>query len=274
MTRLPTYKRRMLPAPILHRLADLGAALRFFSRLPVPQLGRLDDTGALPLLPRAAAIVPLAGALIALPAALLGAALSATALPGLLIGLLVVAALVIPTGALHEDGLADSADGLFGGSTAEKRLAIMKDSRIGSFAGLALVLSSLIRATAYGTLFLTPALGTAAVLAGAATSRLVMTALWTALPSARPDGLAAAVGRPDKRSLVLGAGLTVILAAPSALLAGLTPLLIAAALAAAAAAGVGWLAQAKIGGQTGDILGATQLLAECAFLIGLIGAAG
>lgn len=274
MTRLPPYKRRMLADPILHRLADLGACLRFFSRLPVRQLGRLDDTGALPSLPRAAAMIPLAGFLIALPAALLGAALAATALPDLLIGLLVVAALVIPTGALHEDGLADSADGLFGGSSAEKRLAIMKDSRIGSFAGLALVLSSLIRASAYGTLFLTPALGTAAVLAGAATSRLVMTALWTALPSARPDGLAAAVGRPDKRSLALGAGLTVILAAPTALLAGPWPTLAGLALASGAAAGVGWLARARIGGQTGDILGATQVVAECAFLIGLIGAGG
>jgi adenosylcobinamide-GDP ribazoletransferase len=260
----------MLREDFLHRLADLGACLRFFSRLPVPQLGRLDDTGALPDLPRAAAAIPLAGLLIALPAALVGLAAGAAGLPDLLVGLLVVTVLVTPTGALHEDGLADSADGLIGGSTVEKRLSIMKDSRIGTFAGLALILTTLIRASAYGALFSHPAVGFFAVLGGAALSRLAMAALWAALPNARPDGLAARLGRPDAFALAIAAGLTLLLLSPLAVLAGVPSILAGLALAALAAFAFGALARTKIGGQTGDILGATQVLAEAAFLVGLL----
>ncbi len=260
----------MLHDELLHRLADLGANLRFFSRLPVPQLCRLDDTGALPTLPRAAAAGPLAGFLIALPAAIIGLATAAAGLPELLVGLLVVASLVAPTGALHEDGLADSADGLVGGSTIEKRLLIMKDSRIGTFAGLALVLSTLIRASAYGALFGHAATGVVAVLGAGALSRLAMTALWTALPNARPDGLAARLGRPDRRHLAEGAGLTILLLSPLVALTSAQTALLGIAFAGLAALAFGALAREKIGGQTGDILGATQVLTEAAFLVGLL----
>lgn len=270
MTRDAAYKRRMLANEILHRLADLGASLRFFSRLPVPQLCRFDDTGALPSLPRAAATVPLAGFLIALPAALAGLATATAGLPELLVGLLVVAALVIPTGALHEDGLADSADGLIGGSAVEKRLLIMKDSRIGTFGGLALILSSLIRASAYGALFSHPAVGFFVVLGGGAVSRLAMTALWGALPNARPDGLAARLGQPDRRAVALGTGLTLLLLSPVPSLIGVRPTLLGLVLVGLASYAFGSLAHAKIGGQTGDILGATQVLTEAAFLVGLL----
>lgn len=270
MTRAPAYKRRMLADELLHRLADLGASLRFFSRLPVPQLCRLDDTGALPALPQAAAVVPLTGFLIALPAAFVGLVSAAVGLPELLVGLLVVAALVAPTGALHEDGLADSADGLIGGGTIEKRLLIMKDSRIGTFAGLALILSSLIRASAYGALFNHPAIGFFVVLGGGAVSRLAMTALWAALPNARPDGLAARLGQPDKRAVALGSGLTVLLLSPVPALLGVGATLLGVVFAGVSAFAFASLARAKIGGQTGDILGATQVLSEVAFLVGLL----
>ena len=270
MTRAAAYKRRMLREELLHRLADLGASLRFLSRLPVPQLGRVDDTGALPQLPRAAAAFPLAGFLIALPAALTGLIASMVGLPDLLTGLLVVAALVAPTGALHEDGLADSADGLVGGATVEKRLLIMKDSRIGTFAGLALVLSTLIRASAYGALFFHPAAGVFAVLGAGALSRLAMISLWTALPNARPDGLAARLGQPDRSAVALGAGLSVLLLSSLPVLVGVSQTLLGIALAGLAALAFGALARQKIGGQTGDILGATQVLAEATFLVGLL----
>ncbi len=260
----------MLRDDFLHRLADLGACLRFFSRLPVPQLGRLDDTGALPDMPKAAATIPLAGLLIALPAALVGLLAGVAGLPDLLVGLLVVAALVAPTGALHEDGLADSADGLVGGATVEKRLSIMKDSRIGTFAGLALILTTLIRASAYGALYAHPALGFFAVLGGGALSRLAMAGLWGALPNARPDGLSARLGRPDRRALALGAGLTVLLLSPLAALAGAPATLLGIAFAGLAALAFAAFTREKIGGQTGDILGATQVLAEAAFLVGLL----
>lgn len=270
MTRSTAYKRRMLRDELLHRLADLGASLRFLSRLPVPQLGRLDDTGALPELPRAVAAFPLAGFLIALPAALIGLGAANAGLPDLLTGLLVVAALVAPTGALHEDGLADSADGLVGGATVEKRLLIMKDSRIGTFAGLALILSTLIRASAYGALLFNPAAGVFAVLGGGALSRLSMIALWAALPNARPDGLAARLGQPDRSAVAIGAGVTVLLLSPLPVLISVPAVLLGVVFAGLAALAFGSLAQTKIGGQTGDILGATQVLTEAAFLVGLL----
>ncbi|WP_370674026.1 adenosylcobinamide-GDP ribazoletransferase [Pleomorphomonas sp. PLEO] len=260
----------MLANELLHRLADLGASLRFFSRLPVPQLGRLDDTGALPSLPRAAAAVPLAGFLIALPASLIGLLVGSADLPDLLIGLIVVAALVVPTGALHEDGLADSADGLVGGTTVEKRLLIMKDSRIGTFGGLALILATSIRASAYGALFAHPAAGVFAVLGAGALSRLAMTALWAALPNARPDGLAARLGQPDQRAVALGVGLTVLLLSPLPALIGASATLLGIAFAGLTTLAFAAFVRDKIGGQTGDILGATQVLTEVAFLIGLL----
>jgi adenosylcobinamide-GDP ribazoletransferase len=112
---------------------DLAACIRFFSRLPLPRLGKWDDPAALPAFQRMARAAPLAGVLVALPAALVGLLLGFTALPHLAIGLLMTGALAAVTGGLHEDGLADVADGFFGGHTPERRLEIMKDSRIGSF---------------------------------------------------------------------------------------------------------------------------------------------
>ncbi len=87
---------------------------------------------------RAAALVPLAGIVIGLPAAVAGALAASAGLPPLVIGALVVAVAAMTTGALHEDGLADAADGLFGGRTPTRRQEIMRDSRIGSFGALAL----------------------------------------------------------------------------------------------------------------------------------------
>ena len=93
MTRDPAYKRRMSEHVLLHRIADLGATIRFLSRLPLPQLCRLDDTGTLPVLPRAAAMIPLTGFLIALKgfvAAIIGglASYPVAALGALIVGLL------------------------------------------------------------------------------------------------------------------------------------------------------------------------------------------
>lgn len=261
----------MLKDTFFLRLADLAACLRFLSRWPVPRLGVHDDPLALPVLPRAASMFPLAGAILAVPAAAVGALLSLTALPPLAIGLIMVALLAAPTGALHEDGLADTADGLIGGGNRERRLEIMKDSRIGTFGALALVVVIGLKATLYGALATGGvAVALAAPVAFGGLSRLAMVWLWHELPSARPDGLASRLGQPDFDAAV-GASLAGLLVAlPLFAIHGVAGMLLALGLAAASTTGLAALAKAKIGGQTGDVLGACQGLAETVLLVGLV----
>jgi adenosylcobinamide-GDP ribazoletransferase len=252
-------------------VADLGGTLRFFSRLPVPRLSRLDDPAALPRFETAARVVPVAGALLALPAAGAAALLSATGLPPLASGAFVVAVGLLVTGAMHEDGLADTADGLAGGRTRERRLEIMRDSRIGTFGAAALFLALLARASLAGALVEAGAVAAAAALvAAAAVGRGAMVAVWGALPAARPDGMSGSAGRPSRAAVIVALASAVVLALAGLSAAG--PGSIAAGLAAAAAVAflVGRAASRCIGGQTGDILGAVAATAEIAFLAGLL----
>ena len=121
-----------------------ATCIRFYSRLPIPALPG-ENPHMLPdfrLVPRA---LPFAALVIAAPAALVALLAGLAGVGGPLTAALAVTALVVTTGAFHEDGLADSADGLFGGHTPERRLEIMKDSRVGTFGALALGLSLLLR---------------------------------------------------------------------------------------------------------------------------------
>ena len=126
---------------------DLLIALRFFSRLPVPETAREREVGAAGL-SSVAAFVPVAGVIIGVGPALVLLAASVLGLPPVLAAPLAIAALVVVTGALHEDALADCADGFGGGATRERKLEIMRDSRIGAFGACALALSIYIRAVA------------------------------------------------------------------------------------------------------------------------------
>ena len=239
---------------------DLPASLGLLSRLPVPvDTDRATARGA-----AASWAYPVAGLVLGSLAALAGT------LVGALTGAPVVAALValltitILTGAMHEDGLADSADGLWGGWDKARRLDIMKDSRIGTYGVLALVGGFALRGTALSLLALGGHLGLALLIA-APLSRAVMPVLMAALPNARDGGLSKAVGRPSAATAGLGLllGALPLLFAPAALV----PALMAAGLAALA---IALIARAKIGGQTGDILGAAQQGAEIAVLLALL----
>ena len=164
------------------------------------------------------------------------------------------------TGALHEDGLADTADGLWGGRTPERRREIMRDSRIGAYGGVALILVGLMRWSALSALV---AAGVwAALPVAAALSRAGMAGLMHTLPFARDDGLSRQTGRPPRANTPMSLGIAVILAL---WLTG-TAALPAALATLAAVALLGQVARAKIGGQTGDILGAAQQLSETAAL--------
>ena len=228
-------------------LADLAAAFSLLTRLPVPASQEAPS-------PRAAWAWPVAGAAVGALAALATSAALALSLPA---G--VAAALL--TGGLHEDGLADTADGLMGGQTRERRLEIMKDSRIGSYGTLALLLVTLIRWSAL-TALISTGHHWAALIAAGALSRAPMAVLITTLPNARGTGLSHLTGRPP-RSAVTGA---LVIAATFALLTTGTTLIPMLLAAAATTAAIAHAARKRIGGQTGDILGASQQLAEAAAL--------
>jgi adenosylcobinamide-GDP ribazoletransferase len=136
---------RSLAAGGKELVAELLRCLRFYSRLPVPVLASEIDPYGPPdfaTMPRA---VPLAGAVIGAVGAIVLATGHALGLGAWLCAALAVASLTLATGAFHEDGLADTADGFGGGSTPERRLEIMKDSRIGSYGAAALILAYLLR---------------------------------------------------------------------------------------------------------------------------------
>ena len=243
-------------------VSRIATALAFYSRFPVP--ARLTDVPLLQALPMA----PVAGVLIALPAALVMLIAHAMGALPLLSASLGAVAMILATGALHDDGLADCADGFWGGATRERRLDIMRDSRVGAFGVLALVASLLLKVAILDTALSGGAIFAAlSLLAAAAASRAVALYAWTGLAPARTDGLAVAVGRPTIGAfrsalivaIIVTALLTVWWAPVGFVLAGVA--------AAAAAKGCASLAEAKIGGHTGDVIGASIVVTDLSYLL-------
>ncbi|MGP3695971.1 adenosylcobinamide-GDP ribazoletransferase [Rhodobacter sp. NSM] len=236
------------------RWADVQLALALLTRLPLPARS-LPDRGA-----SAAWAWPLAGVAVGGIAALVASLGLAAGVPATVAAALALAAQALATGAMHEDGLADTADGLWGGWSRERRLEIMKDSRTGSYGVAALVLVGLLRWSALAAALDS---GSVVLIAAAVLSRVPMVVLMAALPNARGSGLSQSLGRPGRRQAFLAAatGLAVALIA-------IGPAAFALALAAALAAlALGLVARAKIGGQTGDVLGASQQISEAAALV-------
>lgn len=181
------------------------------------------------------------------------------ALPALLA---VLAGLLI-TGALHEDGLADTADGFGGGRDRKRKLAIMRDSRCGTYGVAALVFSIGLRGAALATIGDPVHAGLALVGAHAAARGFLGPAM-RLLPPARADGLGAAAGRPGPVATVAGALIGALIALGClGPVAGAVALGLAAASVAVAAA----LACGQIGGYTGDVLGAFEQVGEIVMLL-------
>ncbi|WP_209017042.1 adenosylcobinamide-GDP ribazoletransferase [Roseibium aggregatum] len=252
--------------------ADTAACVRFFSRLPLPKVNPADDPAAAPDFNTVARATPLAGFAIALPAAGIGMALGFTHLPALAVAALTAATLAATTGALHEDGLSDVADGFFGGGTPERRLEIMKDSRIGAFGALAVVLTTILRVGLLAALWqrFGPADAALLFLLGEAFSRLLVVWQWQRLPLARPDGLAARFGKPGAGTLRQATLLSLPFLVPALLLLSFGALCLALLIAVAAANFCGRLALDKTGGVTGDVLGAIQQISGLGFLLGML----
>ena len=240
--------------------ADIVDAVHLLTRIPVPP----NDA---PRGADAAWAYPLAGILVGALAAATGLLGHALGLPAPLCALVMLATLVISTGALHEDGLADTADGLWGGWTPERRLEIMKDSRIGAYGVIALFFSLSARWAALWMLFsASPEAAAAAVLIASSASRAMMPQIMAHLPNARMDGLSAQVGDVPFTTALLALGLAGIIAIIFAGWGGIMALIWAVLVTFLLAR----IALAKIGGQTGDILGASQQLAEIAILLSLL----
>jgi adenosylcobinamide-GDP ribazoletransferase len=240
-------------------LADLLAAFMLLTRLPFAHLAPLgrsaDPAGCIWAFPIVGLVVGCLGGLVYWLAHRLG-------VPPLPAAVWTLAAMMIATGALHDDGLADTADGFGGGATPARKLEIMRDSHIGSYGALALVLSVVVRAAAIAAvgdprhvmlvLCLSGMLGRGGILV-----------LLLALRPARDDGMGAAIGEMAALRAAVGLALAIV----ASLLA--LPILSAIAIMAAALVAsvtVAKLAHAQIGGYTGDVLGAVEVITECVVL--------
>jgi adenosylcobinamide-GDP ribazoletransferase len=238
-------------------MLDAGTTLSFMTRIPVPSTSSTPDN-----LARSHRIFPLVAAMIG---AIIGAIyfilckMDVPALAAAAIALGVSAAL---TGALHEDGLADTADGFGGGRDKAAKLEIMRDSRLGTYGALALFVAFVIRVAALASL--PPVQAIAALAVAYAIGRSALTVLAATMPYARSDGLAANAGRPGALMVITSVGVSLVIAIVLLPL----PLVAKAILIAAATAGaVAMLAMRQIGGHTGDVLGAAEHCTETLLLL-------
>jgi adenosylcobinamide-GDP ribazoletransferase len=239
---------------------EFFAALTFLTRLP---LGRAQTDTPLLSLADTVWAFPVVGLVIGAIGGIAYVIAFALGLPALAAALVAVATTALITGALHEDGLADTADGFGGGATREAKLDIMRDSRIGTFGVLALIFSIGLRVVAIADI------GTrwhvfAALIVAHALSRGVLPAAMHRLDPARDDGLGAGAGRPEQNQVLIALAIALAIAVVAI---GLRAGLIAAIVAGIVALAIGWLAQRQIGGQTGDVLGAIEQGAETAALL-------
>jgi adenosylcobinamide-GDP ribazoletransferase len=246
-----------LPSSNSLRLRDIVACLGFYTRLPV----NAQSERPLALAQWAA---PVAGLVVGLIAGVVGWLLWRAGVPGTIAAAFILAASIALTGALHEDGLADIADGFGGGREREQKLVIMKDSRIGTYGVLALALSVLVRWSALVALLAASGLVTLLTLIAAhAASRALIPWFMATVPPARPDGLSASVGRIDSQT----ATIALIVGVACLLPLGYAVTAVSILLLGAVFFFLRWLTLRQIGGQTGDVLGALQQGGEIAILV-------
>ena len=251
----------MTPRPKLSPTDQIALCIGFFTRIRVHLPEVIPDDA----LARAAWAFPVAGAVIGLMSACVMMLALKCGVGANAAGIIGLAASMLLTGALHEDGLADTADGFGGGRDKPAKLAIMRDSRIGSYGVLALVVSVALRVDCLariaghgdGAVW-------AALVAAHATARASLPMMMASLPLARPNGAAAAAGRSGVPDAV-GAALLAAIVLLS--LYGPGNGCLAALLAIAAVYGMARLASRQVGGYTGDVLGALEQVVEVLVLL-------
>lgn len=235
---------------------DIPAAFTLLTRFPLP----VDHVKTGERAARAAWAYPLVGAVLGLIAGTVALALAAVGVQSGMAAAIAIGLMMLFTGALHEDGLSDCADGLGGGTTIQRRLEIMKDSRIGAYGAAALGAALLARWSGYDAVIAVDWVW--AFIAVGAASRLPMVLVMYGMPLARPGGLAASVGLVTAPIAIIATLLTVVLCVVSIGLLALP----AIAIAILACLPLCYLAWRRIEGYTGDILGGCQQIAEIAAL--------
>ena len=238
--------------------ADLKIGMLFSTRIPLSQATPIGGSDIV----RASWALPVVGMLIGLVGALVYWISFHLSLPPLVGAALAVGATMAMTGCLHEDGLADTCDG-FGGGDRERRLEIMRDSRIGTYGACALALSLLLRVGALASLA-GPGPVALALIAAHAGARATLPLFLRLVPPARPAGLSADAGRPPESSVAV-AGLLGFIALLGSF--GAAGSVVALLLLLAALGCLRWLCLRQIGGQTGDTAGALEQIGEIVILL-------
>jgi adenosylcobinamide-GDP ribazoletransferase len=239
-------------------VTDLRIGISLCTRLPITAPGSLAEGDVA----RASWTFPIAGLVVGLAGSLvywLAIRLNVAPLPAAAVTL---AATMGLTGAMHEDGLADTADGL-GGKTRERKLDIMRDSRIGTFGACALLVSTMMRWSAIADIAESSFVTTALIAAHVA-ARACLPLFMRLVPPARADGLSSGAGSPPWASAVAAAVLGIIcLLFSFGALGTIITLLILTVVGSSLAR----IAVRQFGGQTGDVLGAMEQVGESAILL-------
>jgi adenosylcobinamide-GDP ribazoletransferase len=241
-------------------IRDVGLATTLLTRIPIPHPADATPSE----LARAQRAFPLIGAIIGFVAGLVDRSLLAIGVPSLAAAALTLGAGAALTGALHEDGLADVGDGFGGGRDRTTKLVIMRDSRIGTYGVIILLVGFSARLSALSSLpagRVIPALVVAHTL-----GRSVIPVLAANMPFARDDGLGRSAGRPERSSVIIALVLAVAIAL---LCLPLKAALMAMAYTLVAASAMAALAWRQIGGVTGDVFGATEQVVEAVVLFAL-----
>jgi adenosylcobinamide-GDP ribazoletransferase len=240
-------------------VTDMRIAISLCTRLPIGPSAAVGDGDVA----RASWAFPVAGLVVGLFGAAtfwLAARLHVPPLPA---SALAMTATVLLTGAMHEDGLADTADGFGGGDTRETKLAIMRDSRIGTYGACALALSLMLRWSTLAEIA-EPRLVAVALIAAHVSARAAVPIFMSFVPPARADGLSTGAGQPSRQgaaiALALGTVCLLLSFGPRGAMAGLLVLALVGLLFAR-------LAIRQIGGQTGDVLGALEQACEATVLL-------
>jgi adenosylcobinamide-GDP ribazoletransferase len=245
---------------------DIKISISICTRLPLPFSVPIESGDVA----RASWAFPLAGFVVGGAGALVHAAALGLNLPSTVAAALALSATLLVTGCLHEDGLADTADGLGGGRDRARKLEIMRDSRLGTYGACALMISLLLRWTALAALA-SPIPVASALIAAHVSARAALPAFMHFVPAARCDGLSAQAGQPDLRpaALAILLGVVTLLAA-----LGLVATIIGLAVATCGGLFMAWLATRQIGGQTGDVLGAVEQIIEIVILLTAVAMSG
>lgn len=240
-------------------ISDLAISLGLFTRIPVKSLEHSVDLG------KTVWAWPLIGGFLGVIIGIFAEVLNSLPIPPEISSLIILSLLILVTGGFHEDGLADTFDGLWGGNTPEKRLEIMNDSRHGTFGVLALVVSILFRWVLLKIFFESGFLLGPLVVA-CVVSRAAVVPFMIILPSARTKGLSSEIGRVPFWSVGICFLISII---PIFLFLGVIGFL-PVAVGLFITVPVYFVAKKLLQGQTGDVLGTIQQFSEIGILLAIV----